>query len=91
MGLLDRILALEEPNIAIHPFMAALAEYKRGVVTGANIVTKFELSVGETTALQNWLDNLDTDVITRALIHDVLLLGEVGLYTKAQVQSRLGI
>jgi hypothetical protein len=71
--------------------MAALAEYKRGAVTGQNIVDAFNLSGSEATQLNTWLTNLDTDAINRQLIHDVLLLGEGEYYSKAQVQSRLGV
>lgn len=93
MSLLTRLLtpAPGEQKIAVHQFMAALAEYKRGAVTGAQVVAAFNLDATETTQLQNWLDNLNTDAINRQLIHDVLLLGETGLYTQAQVIARLGV
>ena len=91
MALLDRIIGTEEPKIPVHQFMAALAEYKRGAVTGAQVVAAFDLSTEETAALDTWLSNLDTDAINRDLIHDVLLLAEDGLYTKATVITRLGV
>ena len=91
MALLDRLLGLEEPKLPTHQFMAALAEYKRGAVTGQQVVDAFGLSEEETTQLQDWLSNLDADTINRQLIHDVLLLGEVELYTRAQVKGRLGV
>lgn len=91
MALLDRLLNLEDPKIPTHQFMAALAEYKRGAIAKQNVVDAFDLSIDEATALQAWLDNLDSDTVNRAMIHDILLLGEVGLYSKAQVQSRLSI
>ena len=71
--------------------MAALAEYKRGSVTGLQVIEAFNLSGTETTALQVFLDNLDSDTIDRSKIHDVLLLGETGLYDINKVQSELGI
>lgn len=43
MGLYERILSLEDPKIAVHQFMAALAEYERGNMTAGEIVTAFEL------------------------------------------------
>lgn len=93
MSLLTRLLEPQpgEQKIPVHQFMAALAEYKRGAVTGAQVVAKFNLDAGETTQLQNWLDNLDGDTINRQLIHDVLMLGETGLYSQAQVVARLGV
>lgn len=91
MSLLDRLLGNELPKLPIHTFMAALAEYKRGAITGAQVVSAFALSVTEQTALATWLLNLDTSSIDRALIHDCLLLAEAELYTKTQVQARLGV
>lgn len=93
MSLLTRLIEPlpGEDKIAVHQFMAALAEYKRGAATGAQVVAAFNLDAIETTQLQNWLDNLDADTISRAEIHDVLLLGEVGLYSQAQVIARLGV
>lgn len=91
MALLDRLIGTEEPKIPVHQFMAALAEYKRSALTGAQIVSAFGLSAGETTALQSFLDNLDGATIDRGLVHDVLLLAENGYYTKSVVQSRLGV
>lgn len=93
MSLLTRLISpaeLEE-KIPVHTFMAALAEYKRGAITGQNVVDAFELSGTEATSLQNFLDNLDGDSISRSLIHDVLLLGEAGHYDTTQVKARLGI
>lgn len=89
MALIDRLLNLEEPKVPVHQFMAALAEYKRGAVTGQQVGDAFNLSVEERTQLQTWLTNIDADTTNRQLIHDVLLLGEYDLYTKQQVISRL--
>jgi len=91
MALIDRLLGTEDPKLPVHQFMAALAEYKRGAITGANIVSAFGLSAGEAISLQSFLNNLDSSSIDRTLIHDVLLLGESGYYTKTQVTTRLGI
>ena len=91
MSLLDRLLGTEEPNLSIHAFMAAMAEYKRGAVTGQQVVDVFALSPQEATHLQEFLDNLDSDAINRAVIHDVLLLGGDGLYPKTMVKNRLGL
>jgi hypothetical protein len=93
MALLDRLIApLEnEEKLPIHEFMAALAEYKRGVVTKQNIITAFGLNTAEANALQDFLTNLDSSSINRSLIHDVLLLGEGGHYTKTQIKNRLNI
>lgn len=91
MSLLGRLIGTQKPKIPVHQFMAALAEYKRGAITGQNVVDGFELSEAEAIALQAFLTNLDTDTINRAKIHDVLLLGEVGLYSKEKAQTELGL
>lgn len=91
MGLLDRLIGTEDPKLPVHQFMAALAEYKRGALTGTQVASTFGLSAGEAISLQAFLDNLGASTIDRAMIHDVLLLAETGLYTKAQVQFRLGV
>lgn len=93
MTLLTRLLGSNpaEDKLPVHEFMAALAEYKRGAVTGPQVVTAFGLSAQEATAPQTFLNNLDGNSIDRAMIHDVLLLGEGGYYTEAQVKARLGV
>lgn len=91
MSLLDRLLNLEDPKIPVHQFSAAMGEYKRGAVTGGQVAAAFDLTAEEITQLQNWLANVDADTINRTMVHDVLLLGEVGLYTKQQVKDRLGV
>jgi len=91
MGLLQRLEGSQSPKLSPHEFMAGLAEYKRGAVTKAQLVAAFGLSSAEATQLQNYLDQLDGDVIDRQLIHDVLFLLEGGHYTVAQAKTRLGV
>ncbi len=91
MSLLTRLVAPleEEIKLPVHQFMAGLAEYKRGEITGSALIIAFNLSVPEAAQLQAFLTNLDNDTINRAVIHDVLMLGEAGYYTLSQVQNRL--
>lgn len=89
MSLLDRILGLEEPKLPAHQLMAALAEYKRGSITGQQVIDAFGLNGAEATSLQEFLDNMDAATIDRAKVHDVFMLGEIGLYTKAKVKTEL--
>ncbi len=94
MSLLTRLIdphPNNEERLPVHQFMAALAEYKRGAITGTQVASAFNLSAGETTALQEFLDNLDTSTIDRAKIHDVLMLGSYGLYTITKVRTELQI
>jgi hypothetical protein len=90
MALIDRVLGQEEPKLPVHQFMAALAEYKRGAITGAQVVSAFNLSQAETTQLQSFLSRLDSNNLSREMIHDILMLGEYGLYNRSFVLSRLG-
>jgi len=95
MGLYERILRLEEPKIPVHAFMAALAERKRGQITGANIVTLFDLDATATTeviALNARFDDVVTP-LTGVEVHDVLLLADAGLgyTTVAALKNRLGV
>ena len=93
MSLLTRLVSPldDEGKLPVHQFMAALAEYKRGAITGAQLIIAFDLSTEEATSLQTFLDNLDGDTVNRALIHDVLMLGEAGYYTINQIKARLQV
>lgn len=82
-----------EAKLPVHQFTAALAEYVRGEVTGAQMVTFFNLSASEQTTLTTWLSNIDSSGRTaqdiRTEVEDILELGEQGLYDEATVTSRL--
>ena len=93
MGLLSRLInpTQDEDSLPVHQFMAALAEYKRGAVTGAQVVAAFNLNANEAISLQEFLDGLTLNQLDRAIIHDVLLLGESGHYTINFVKTRLGL
>lgn len=82
----------EEERIPAHQFMAAAAEAKRGApgVDHASISAAFAIAEGQDQAdLLLLLRNFFGDVITREQIHDVLLLGEYGIYNEQQVIDRL--
>lgn len=98
MSLLSRLIdpAEGEEKIAVHSFMAALGEYARGApgVTLQALSTAFDLSASEQSQLGNFLSMVDAKGATEKLlyrteVHDVLLLGEAGLYDESQVMSRL--
>lgn len=93
MGLLTRLVAPlpGEAKLPVHQFMAALSEFKRGApnVTLQSIVTGFGLSAGEATELQTFLSNLLLGLIDAQQLHEVLLMGEMGLYTVSDCSSRL--
>ena len=92
MSLLDRLIGTNlEEKLPVHAFTAVLSEYKRGAVTGTQVGELLELSAEEKTQLQGFLGKLDSDTINRSLLHDVLMLGESGLYDKNDVKNRLGL
>lgn len=95
MSLLTRLTVplAGETKLPVHYFMAALAEYKRGAagVTLDAIGDGFGLDATERSHLQEFLTNLDTDVIDRSKIHDVLLLGEGLFYAKNKCKTELGL
>lgn len=89
MGLLDRLAGSEEPKIAVHTFMALLAEFKRGHITGQQAIQYLELSDSEVQEAQALIARINAGAVDRADIHDVLLLLETGAYTKSIAQNRL--
>lgn len=91
MALIDRLIGLAEPKIPTHQFMAALGEYKRGApnVTLAAITTAFGILVGEQADLSTVANLLVTDQIDQETLHDVLLLGETGIYDSPTCVSRI--
>jgi len=97
MSLLTRLVDPDhqagEEKIPVHQFTAAMAEYRRGALSGASFVAMFELVGDEVTTLQNWAANIDTSGKSpeqiRTEVEDILELGEHGYYDIATVQSRL--
>jgi hypothetical protein len=93
MSLLTRLISPNagEVKLPVHQFMSALSEYKRKIISSSQLATAFNLTIEEQTQLNAFLTNMDTDVINREVLHDVLMLGEGGYYTITQVKNRLGV
>ena len=94
MSLVTRLVApLEgEDKLPVHQFTAAIAEYKRDELLGADLVSKFNLSGDEITTLQQWQTVIDAsgDANTwRAVLEDVFILGESDHYSMTEVEGRL--
>lgn len=93
MSLLTRLVspAVGEEKISVHQFTAALGELRRGApdMLLADVHAAFNLDAGEQVTLASIVKNYNLDGITREVLHDVLMLGEQGLYTVAEVQARL--
>ena len=95
MGLYERILRQEEPKIPVHAFMAAMAEQKRGRVSGAQVASTFQLDAqaqADAITLQARFNDA-VNPMTGPELHDVLLLADAGLaYTSVtSLKNRLGV
>lgn len=106
MGLYERLMGEGEDvaKVPVHQFVSTLAEYGRGVLTGAQAqaiiiaVSGAPLTAGEVTEAQALLATITgttTAKLARVkLIDDVLLLAESrvpGYDTPAAVRTRLGV
>lgn len=93
MSLITRLVAPApgEIKLPVHQFMAAIAELQRGApnLTIADVATAFGLSPSEQVELNGVVTNLYVNGISRDLVHDALMLGEVNIYSLAQTQNRL--
>ena len=97
MSLLTRLISPSIPNgerkLPVHQFTAAIAEYKRGELSGVEFVAMFELSGDEVTTLQTWAANVSGSSKSaeqiRTEVEDILELGEAGFYDLNTVQARL--
>lgn len=105
MSLLDRMVGDEQPKMPTHQFMAALAEFGRGAFSRVQVTNAFQtdpnflVQPSELNQLDDFLDQMDPAMVPleadrlafRMAVHDVLMLGEQGSYTKVQVKNRLNI
>lgn len=95
MSLLSRLVSPEEgeAKIPIHAFMASVAEKDRNApgVDSDFIMSQFDIPKDgkEDVDLLKLLLNMGDGKVDRAMIHDVLLLGEAGVYPESQVELRL--
>lgn len=97
MSLLTRLIAPlpGEEKLPVHQFLASLAELVRGApgVTLGALHAAFNLNAAEQAQLLDFMASAQTGnlAVQRQVIHDVLLLGEGGLYTVNQVITRLNL
>lgn len=102
MALFDRLVSTDngEDRIPVHAFMAALAEYGRGVLSQDQIVTHWSLDIGEEGDLRTFfLDKQDAKAKATAdtreyaaIVQDVLVLAEagfVGYETADEISEKL--
>lgn len=103
MALYDRMMRFQEPKIPVHQFFSAMQEYALGNITGAQIISIFNLDAGEQTealALYNRImtESAQNGSIARRVkaleFENVLILAEnlIEPYTTvAAVKTRLGV
>jgi len=95
MSLVTRLVSPSEGEVKlpVHQFTAAIAEYKRGELLGADLVSMFNLSGDEITDLQQWQTVIDSSTESptaiRGQLEDIFILGEHGEYSMVEVESRL--
>lgn len=93
MSLLSRLVnpAEDEVKLPVHQFMAELAELQRGEIVVAKMYADFNLSAAEQTQLDNFIIEMTGGNFNREEFHDVMMMGEKGFYTPAEILTRLGI
>ncbi len=93
MSLLTRLIAPDKPagevKIPVHQFTAELAEHFRGEIVKQKIVDDFNLTTNEEANLDAFIAAMQGGAFTRQEFHDVMLMGERGLYTPLEVTTRL--
>lgn len=88
MGIKERLLHLEDPTIASHYFMAAVAEYDRGFLTARQISTIFSLTVRDETTIDELLTNRRAQSEDgREMLHEYLMLAEFNILDYASVSA----
>jgi len=88
----DESLPFTEERLPIHGAMALFGEIIRGYISFADATTLFGLTEDEKTELQGWMTAWSTSsTFDMSELKDVLMLGETGLYTVAEIQARLGL
>lgn len=101
MALFDRLVLGSDKRIAVHTFMAAIAEYGRGEIAQAALVKHWALDAGEEAELRTFfLDKQDAKTKTPVdstreysdVVHDILILSESnfeGYASAGEIESRL--
>lgn len=97
MGLYERWhgSALGEDKIHVHTFASAIREWTRGAVTRQQIIDSFALTTEDTSELDAIMAhyngmNSGAKTVFVVKLHDVMVLVEDELYTKAKAKAELG-
>ena len=88
----DETLPFTEERLPIHGAMALFGEISRGYISFAEATSRFGLTEDEKTELQGWMTAWSASAtFDMSELKDVLMLGETGLYSVAEIQARLGL
>ena len=93
MTLVGRLIGVglleDEEKLPIHTFMALVVERSRGEIDTSKIVADLALTREEQTDLDEFVRAIIAGSYDRDLLHDVLIMGEAGYYTEADIERRL--
>lgn len=89
---IDETLPFTDDRLPIQSAMALFGEIGRGRMTLIEASTRFGLVADEVLELQGWMTVWSTSgSFDLGELKDVLILGESGLLSVAEVQARLGL
>lgn len=93
MGLYEKILGLETPQVPVHAFQAAVNEVRAGKLTANQVRTAFGLTVAERDEAAALVALVTAGTLTAKEVDDVLLLANSGLFynTVNTLKARLGV
>jgi len=91
MTLLTRLVKPEpgEVKLPVHQFTSELAEFFRTKIPKQKLVDDFILTPAEEANLDAFIAAMQGGSFTREEFHDVMMMGERGYYTPAEIITRL--
>lgn len=95
MALYERVTG-DPCTLSPHLFMAVFREWARGALTNPQVIAALNADAGDQTeliAIKATYDVLGTDAEKQSfmtLVHDVMLLAQMGKYDKTTCKARLG-
>lgn len=94
MGIYERMMQIDAPNIPVHLFVAVVAEHAKGNMTNNQARTALNLSAAEGNEAIALSARVQGGQLTRTEVHDVLLIAwdkHPPYDTVAAVKTRLGV
>lgn len=93
MGLYEKLLGLELPQLPAHAFQSAVNEYQRGKLTANQVKTAFNLTNAERDEAGLLVAEITAGNLTAKEVDDILLLANMGYFytTVSSLKARLGV